>query len=108
MVRFNQEQLKYLADIFNNAGVIFFASMVLPIFNPRFGSINYRQLVLGFGYFVLCWIIGFIILKSKGGLNGKRSLFILHCWRHPYFDCGFASFADFNRSGKGIKKKITL
>lgn len=62
MVRFNQEQLKYLAEVSNNLGTVFFASMVAPIFTQ---NKNIFFALSGLLYAFTCWWIGAIILRKK-------------------------------------------
>ena len=59
----NDNQLKYLADILNNAGIVFLASMVVPIFGQQQEDIYF--IFSGLSIAFCFWFIGLIILSQR-------------------------------------------
>lgn len=66
----NSKQLERLSNIFDNAGQVFLAVVVLtPIFKGGLIEIDFKILVFGFITVVICWLVS-VRLAKKGGKNG--------------------------------------
>ncbi len=66
MVKFaklSDAQLEFISEVLGNLGIVFFASMVVPILS---GTKDIFFVLQGAMYSFVCWILGLVILnKSK-------------------------------------------
>lgn len=60
--KFNNEQLKYVADILNNLGVVFSVGLALMVLESK---LNYMFIVAGTFSALACWFLGIKILERK-------------------------------------------
>lgn len=60
--KFNERQLDRLSEVFSNIGLIFFASMVVPIFTDQS---NILLMMIGFVTSLSFWIGSIYLIRSK-------------------------------------------
>ena len=58
----SEPQIKLVAETLSNIGVVFFASLVVPIFFST--EINVGIVIVGFSLAVTAWFCGLLIIKS--------------------------------------------
>ncbi|TSC93563.1 MAG: hypothetical protein CEN91_209 [Candidatus Berkelbacteria bacterium Licking1014_85] len=62
MLKLSGVQLKYIAEILNNLGIVFFASMVVPIL---YSEINIYLTLAGLFYAFECWLLGVVLISIR-------------------------------------------
>jgi len=64
MAKLNNKQLQQLAEFMANLGLVFFASVITPLFT-KVDNVNPYNIVLGLGAALVCLFISLSLLTKK-------------------------------------------
>lgn len=61
----NAKQMSYLAEVLNNLGTVFVASVVVPLIGRVGSAADFTTFITGLFYAIACWWFGVNILKEE-------------------------------------------